>query len=77
MIFIYTFLYVIMGNQENFEGLKLNETYQTLFSATDVDSLGENTNMINKNTEPCLVRSKLVSFVPQSFLLLPTCSQQV
>jgi hypothetical protein len=52
--------YTIKKIQENKEGLELNGTYQFLVYANDSDLLGENTNIIKKNTEAVLDTSEEV-----------------
>jgi hypothetical protein len=51
MIFNFSLEYAIRKVQEKLLGLKLNETHQFLASADDVNLLGDNVDIISKNTE--------------------------
>jgi hypothetical protein len=46
--------YTIRKVQESKEALKLNGTHQLMGHADEVNSMGENTNIIKKNTEALL-----------------------
>jgi hypothetical protein len=52
--------YAIRKVQKNQVGLKLNGTYHTLVYADDVNLLGDNMNIINKNTETLIDATKEV-----------------
>jgi hypothetical protein len=52
--------YAIRKVQENQAGLKLNGTHQLLAYADDVNLLGDNIDIINKNTETLIDASKEV-----------------
>jgi hypothetical protein len=46
---------------ENQEGLKFNGTHQLLAYADDINIMGENTDIIKKNTKASLDASKVIS----------------
>jgi hypothetical protein len=58
LLFNVAFEYAIRKVQENQVGLKLNETHQLLAYADDVNLLGDNIDIINKNTQTLIDASK-------------------
>jgi hypothetical protein len=60
LFFSFAVEYAIRNVQESQVGLKLNGTHQFLASADDVNLLGDNIDIINKNTETLTDASKEV-----------------
>jgi hypothetical protein len=60
LLFNFALEYVIRKVKENQEGLKLNETHQILAYADDVNLLGDNIGITEKNTETLIDASKEV-----------------
>jgi hypothetical protein len=60
LIFSFALEYAISKVQEIQVGLKLNDTYQVLVYADDVNLLEDNTDTIKKNTETLIDSSKEV-----------------
>jgi hypothetical protein len=59
LLFNFALAYAIRKVQENHARLKLNGTYQ-LFAYADVNLLGDNIDIINKNAETLIDASKEV-----------------
>jgi hypothetical protein len=60
LLFNFALKYATRTVQVNQVGLTMNETYQDLAYADDVNLQGDNTNTTNKNTEPLTDASKVV-----------------
>jgi hypothetical protein len=60
LLFNFALEYAIRKVQENQAGLKLNETHQLLAYADEVNLLGDNIDVINKNTQSLIDASKEV-----------------
>jgi hypothetical protein len=52
--------YVIRKVQENEDGMKLNEIYQLLIYANDINTFGEDINFIQKKTEALVEASNKI-----------------
>jgi hypothetical protein len=60
LLFNFAVEYAIRKVQENLAGLKLNGIHQLLAYADDVNLLGDNIDIINKNTQTLIDASKEV-----------------
>jgi hypothetical protein len=60
LLFNFVLEYAIRKVQENQVGLKLNGTHQLLIYADDLSLLGDNIDIVNKNTETLIGASKEV-----------------
>jgi hypothetical protein len=78
LLFKFALEYAIKKVQGNQVGLKLNGTYQLLAYADDVNLLGDNIDIINKNTETLTDVSKAVGLevkVEQTRYMFVSCDQ--